>query len=417
MQKCIMVLGMHRSGTSAVSGVLNYMGLELGSDLMWPNDANPKGYFENNFIYRLNEKILDEFGSSWSDYRFDITKLDQSQKELYIIEAQKIIENEFRYSSNFVIKDPRICLLFPIWEEACKKLGIEIKIIIPYRNPIEVAASLKKRDDFSYEKSLILWSKHFLSANYFSKNYERLFISFDELVDNTQNTLTTLEQFTGLEISKSRKSKITKDFIDSSVKHNNISIENFTQDTPLFLQKILKIIKEKNFDYDILNEIRKDFLFSLDFFQHSELFDFIRQLKEQNSILEKIKDITTFDKEYYLNKYKDIKGSSKDPFEHFLSHGKKEGRFPNIYCELNNITSVNTILTSEMIYLKDQHVAQQNETLQQQEAEIQHKASVIASLRGQKQELESQLSNAQEVQAQAEQQMIILQEEIASHEA
>lgn len=144
MKTAFFILGMHRSGTSALGGTLNLLGLEFGSDLMRADEGNPKGYFENNFIYKLNEKILKESGSTWDDYRFDVSMIDKSKKELYKKEAKEIIESEFRYATNFAIKDPRICLLFPFWEEVCCELDIEVKVIIPYRNPVEVAASLKK---------------------------------------------------------------------------------------------------------------------------------------------------------------------------------------------------------------------------------------------------------------------------------
>ena len=207
MKTAYFVLGMHRSGTSALSGVLKLMGLEFGSNLMQASEENPKGYFENNLIYLLNEKILKETDSSWDDYHFNITNIPTKQISKYIKEAKKLIKEEFRYSESFVIKDPRICLLFPIWEQACIELNIKIKVIIPYRNPMEVTKSLNKRNNFSVEKGLILWSKHFLSAEYWCSEYDRIFISFNELLDDTDKTLNN-HKF--LEDYVNRISKATK---------------------------------------------------------------------------------------------------------------------------------------------------------------------------------------------------------------
>ena len=55
MQKCIVVLGMHRSGTSVLMGVLSMLGVELGLNLMAPTEGNPRGYFENQSICELND--------------------------------------------------------------------------------------------------------------------------------------------------------------------------------------------------------------------------------------------------------------------------------------------------------------------------------------------------------------------------
>ncbi|MBE9481821.1 MAG: sulfotransferase family protein, partial [Bacteroidetes bacterium] len=67
MQKCIFILGMHRSGTSAITGVLKILGVNLGSSLMPPLEDNPKGYFENLNVFKVNEEILGSINSSWDN--------------------------------------------------------------------------------------------------------------------------------------------------------------------------------------------------------------------------------------------------------------------------------------------------------------------------------------------------------------
>lgn len=62
MQKCLIVLGMHRSGTSAIAGFLNKLGITLGSNLMMPTEYNEKGYFENWYIFRANVNIMQTLG-------------------------------------------------------------------------------------------------------------------------------------------------------------------------------------------------------------------------------------------------------------------------------------------------------------------------------------------------------------------
>jgi hypothetical protein len=89
MKNCTFILGMHRSGTSALGGTLNLMGFDFGSDLMQANEDNPKGYFENNLVYELNRKILREKNSSWDDYGFDIRKIKEVQFKQYVFEAKK----------------------------------------------------------------------------------------------------------------------------------------------------------------------------------------------------------------------------------------------------------------------------------------------------------------------------------------
>jgi len=295
------ILGMHRSGTSALGGVLSLMGLEFGTDLMAGNEGNPKGYFENNYVYRLNNQILNENNSNWDDYTFKISNISKEKLEEYIVEAKKIILSEFKYANTFAIKDPRICYLYPIWEKACVELGIDIKVILPYRNPIEVAQSLKKRNDFSYEKSLLLWTQHFLSAEYFSKNIQRMFLSFDELIEDRENSLKKLKEFTSVSIS-SKVEKLIEDFLDKNIKHNNISINNVNKDIPFFLSELITLIINKEFDNkNLLKEIAKEFQYSLEFFITKEMMDerkfLLEKLEQKELELREEKKLHTFSNE------------------------------------------------------------------------------------------------------------------------
>ena len=178
-QTCILILGMHRSGTSALTGVLSMLDVYLGSELMPENEGNEKGYFENDTLYRINKKLLNQMDSSWDDVFFDEEKISNVKS---IGELKNKIKKEFEYSNIFAIKDPRIVFLFPVYKRVLEELNINIKIIIPFRNPMEVASSLNKRNNFSCEKGMLLWAYHFLLVEKFSREFERVFIGFNELV-------------------------------------------------------------------------------------------------------------------------------------------------------------------------------------------------------------------------------------------
>jgi len=265
------VLGMHRSGTSALSGVLNLLGLEFGSDLMKATKGNPKGHFENMLVYKLNEKILKESAFSWDSYYFDFDKISLTKKEQYVEEAKKLILSEFNSSDKFVIKDPRICLLFPIWEEACMALSIDIKIILPYRNPLEVAESLQKRNGFSLSKGYLLWLKHFLWAEYYARPYEHMFTSFEELLNEPKLTLDKLKNLIEIELTQLELEKIDE-FLDADIKHNNSSLEDFPKDTPRLLQESIEVLKTKDFDnHAKFDDLRNEFNYLINLFVDREM--------------------------------------------------------------------------------------------------------------------------------------------------
>jgi len=394
MKQCFFILGMHRSGTSALGGVLNLMGLEFGSDLMAANEGNPKGYFENNYVYNLNKKILFEQESSWCDYSFDARKISKNKKTLYVNEAKKIIDNEFKYAEKFVIKDPRICLLFPVWEQACKELNIDIKIIIPFRNPIEVANSLKQRNNFSLEKSLILWTHHVLSAEYYSRKYDVLVLTFNKLVNEIDSSIKKLSEFVEINTDKQAITNINK-FLDKKIKHNNISIKNFTRETPPFLRKIISFVAKEDFsNKKEFDELRKDFYYSLDFFFNKEIKEDIKQLaefKNKNQILENDKKLLIhkikkfiIDEAFYLNKYEDVKNTGLNPGEHFFSFGYKEDRIPNNYkkeieaafAKINELEK-NIIDNNNQLNIKDNNINELISLKDNQIKEIEAKNVII----------------------------------------
>ncbi len=367
MKTAYFILGMHRSGTSALGGVLDIMGLEFGSDLMKANKENPKGYYENNYIYKCNKKILSENNSSWDDLHFDVSMIPAEKKRVYIEEAKEILYKEFRFSKQFAIKDPRICLLFPIWEQACKELGIDIKVILPYRNPMEVARSLQKRNQFSVEKGLLLWSKHFLFAEYYSREYKRTFISFDDLVFQTDKSIDRLYDF--MQAKGQKKKKEIHEFLDKDIKHNNIPIDNFTEEIPHFLRKLIKALQKRNFnDHILFDHIRDDFKYILKFLSFSPQEE--RELNERRievQLLGRIKDIAFFDEEYYIKRYSDVKNKFRgEPSHHYFLYGKKEGRKPNEYCEKYEIDTKEITARDEEIFLFHQEI----EKIQEENSKI-----------------------------------------------
>lgn len=366
MKTVYFILGMHRSGTSALGGVLNIMGLDFGANLMPATEMNPKGYFENIKAFNLNEKIFNENHSSWDDCHFDVGKIPEEKRISYENEIQEMMTKEFKYSENFVIKDPRICLLFPLWEKMCQNLKIEIKIIISYRNPVEVANSLVKRDGFSFEKGLLLWSHHFLSAEIMSRSYPRIFVSFDDVLYETDSTVDKLYDFTNIE-TKNKKRKQINQFLDINAKHNNSSLNNFSKETPAFLQNLFKILINSDFNNDKrIDEIRRDFYYSLEMFQNSEMLKCvadqksqkkeIHELKDTVEMLEAIKDVALLNKDYYKNAHSDLKDYDGDLEVHYYNNGRGEGRTPNPYCEKFKIDTTEIVSPTEVLYLQGQEL-------------------------------------------------------------
>lgn len=190
---------MHRSGTSAVSGVISRLGFDFGRSVEEPSWDNPKGYYENYKIQELNEEILYSLNRTWDQPGLIAEELIETVLEKFLKKAERIIQKEFK-SSQIAIKDPRICLLFSFWKRVFESCNIVISTVFVLRSPDEIAASLKKRNFFNQEKSHLLTTSYLLSADISSRTLDRVVVSYDDLLVHPKESVCHLAN--DLSISK-----------------------------------------------------------------------------------------------------------------------------------------------------------------------------------------------------------------------
>ena len=142
----ILVLGMHRSGTSAMAGILSLNGYSVGKTLMDSLPENRKGFFENLSLWKFNNSLLSKVNCSWYSI-FRLPNKFWNDQDKY--ELSNIIQNEFLGKNNIVIKDPLLCFLYPLYNEVLTQLGYSIKTVIVKRDLLRIALSLRKRNRFN----------------------------------------------------------------------------------------------------------------------------------------------------------------------------------------------------------------------------------------------------------------------------
>jgi len=190
-RRALLVLGMHRSGTSALTRVLSLLGADLPANLMQPKaDNNELGFWESLPIYALNEEILASAGTRWDDWRrFNPDWFRSPEVARFKARALQVMEREFTNSSLFVLKDPRICRLVPFWNEVLREFDADVNCVIVLRHPLEVAASLRERDGFSRSRSLALWLRHSLDVERTTRGLPRVFLSYDSLLQDWRSNV------------------------------------------------------------------------------------------------------------------------------------------------------------------------------------------------------------------------------------
>lgn len=221
----VLVLGMHRSGTSAITRVINLLGADLAVDLLPANDGNEAGYWESADAWQLNDEILASAGSRWDDWlRHDPASVPALFGKAFKARALGLLERDFEDSPLFVLKDPRICRLLPFWLDVLREFGAEPACVLPIRNPLEVAASLTKRNGFIPAKSHMLWLRYVLDAEYGSRGLNRAFVSYDGLLDDWRNAVRELADELGIAwpgFSSTSESEIDR-FLEHRHRHHAV---------------------------------------------------------------------------------------------------------------------------------------------------------------------------------------------------
>ncbi len=190
---CLLVLGMHRSGTSALTRVLSLLGADLPATLLSGTDANrvsnAKGHWESEPIVRLNDDIFNSAGISW---RSPETMPQQWYESAFFNQFRKraraILESEYDNSPLFVLKDPRTCKLVPFWLSVLEQAGIKPAIVHMVRSYEEVADSLLKRNALDRPLGILMWLRYVLVAERDSRAHQRVHLSFDGLLADWQRS-------------------------------------------------------------------------------------------------------------------------------------------------------------------------------------------------------------------------------------
>lgn len=197
----IIVLGMHRCGTSATAGLLTALGLDAGAHLFQGNEFNQKGYFEDSRVVGLHDKLLTGLGSSWKDLRpLPEGWLDAPLTREIAEQLRGLISDAARQGGQWVLKDPRMCKLLPLWLQLLRELKLAPRFVLPVRNPDACAASLHARDELTPEDACALWLMHVKASELGTRGFRRSFVAYEALLEDWRTELARLESHLTLKL-------------------------------------------------------------------------------------------------------------------------------------------------------------------------------------------------------------------------
>ncbi len=229
-KRVIVVIGMHRSGTSAVTRGLQLLGVDLGESLLPPVPGdNDKGFWEDQEIYRLNEQILARLHTSWHGLApisaRDLLSIDLAEERDAAIE---ILAARTGAVPLFGFKDPRTSILLPFWQSVFQQLGIDDAYIFAIRNPLSVAESLHRRNGIEREKALCLWVKYTLDAVRYTQDKPTVVVDFDLFLEDPARHLQRIAralQLPPADPDGSDLKEYIESFLSKSLRHSQHNID------------------------------------------------------------------------------------------------------------------------------------------------------------------------------------------------
>ncbi len=184
------MLGMHRSGTSVITRVVNLLGLRVcREDDLYTAPDNPDGHWESISLVAFNDRLLHLSGGTLSAPPTLPPRWECQPRVMALHrEAQRVFQHAHPWSS-WVWKDPRTCLTLPFWRRVLP--GDPVALFM-YREPLEAARSLQQRDGFGKAHGLALWERYARSALQAAAGLPLVVVRFRELTADPVAAVTTL---------------------------------------------------------------------------------------------------------------------------------------------------------------------------------------------------------------------------------
>jgi len=232
----LLIIGMHRSGTSCLAGSLQQLGLHLG-EVYKTSPYNKKGNRESADIMALNTELMQYNNGDWNSP----TTITHWTEE-HITRRDSIIDSLSTSSATiWGFKDPRTTFTLPFWLEAIP----DCKLVASFRHPLAVAKSLESRNNFTISQGIKLWISYNRELLVIYEKNPFPITSFDNTPSGYYSDLLRISKELGLPCDVER----TTDFFDTSLRHHGLTDKNhhfdLLDDANDIYQKIQNIHKKQ----------------------------------------------------------------------------------------------------------------------------------------------------------------------------
>ena len=230
--KLVVVLGMHRSGTSVITRGLQVLGVELGNRLMPPSEGNnSKGFWEDVDINQLNIEMLHFLKRDWHF----LAPILPSEIEMlcnagYLQRAIELLQQKTSSAEIFGFKDPRVAKLLPFWKEVFAHGHWQVSYVLVIRHPLSVCHSLSKRDRLNFEKSYLLWLEHVIGSLLGTEGENRVLVDYDHFMQMPETDLAKIATEFQLSMNPDDLQTFQREFLDRQLQHTLYDLKDLYLD-------------------------------------------------------------------------------------------------------------------------------------------------------------------------------------------
>ncbi|MBU6484559.1 MAG: glycosyltransferase [Betaproteobacteria bacterium] len=217
----LVVLGFYRSGTSALSRVLNLCGAVLPERVVAARlGINPKGFWESEAVRHLDARLLLHLGGDWKRVDFDIPHEGPLVDE-FLADSRELLASEYGDAPLILIKDPRICILAPLWHRTLQESGYRPVYVVPVRNPLEAARSLDAQGDLPVADGMALWLAYMQRIETFvdAGDVDAVHVRYTELLDDWRSVVERIARHLGVPLATEPRAEEVDRFLEAGLRN------------------------------------------------------------------------------------------------------------------------------------------------------------------------------------------------------
>ena len=227
----VLVLGMHRSGTSLGSHILSALGVDIVDKIPGPGNPaptpdNPRGHWERWEIVEFHDRILGLFNRDYSgrfhDFALPVAwwanpRVAEIRREIVAFLERRMGDGYFGF------KDPRTVRLMPVWHQILNELKLTPRIVLCLRNPAQIARSLNARERLDREIGEYRWLVHMIDFYRYTSNFDVSTVEYEGWFTDPAANIEKLRKFLDLPWQQSEADLVLmlSGIIDPAARHDD----------------------------------------------------------------------------------------------------------------------------------------------------------------------------------------------------